>query len=232
MKTSLLRLGAVIGLSIGALALPTTAFAGGGGGLCSGSPTGGQVMSCHFSGLFAQAGFQSGSLATTETDVSIGAMDGRGLQAASGGPVQESDVYVSISKLQADPTSPKGITVVAELWGDVPVTSGLTIDKSLGSASVTVDIPVSGFDENGPVNGRVITVSASWTGTGAITRSSGMYRYHSGGFLYQERFASSDRAASVTGTAIDNGIDWLSGLAPTYADLESASDATLYVSHS
>ena len=126
MKTFLLRLGAVVGLSIGALALPTTAFAGGGGGgLCSGPPTGSQVMSCHFSGLFAQTGFQAGSFATTETDVSIGAMDGRGLGAGSGGPVEESDVYISISKIKADPTSPKGIAVIAELWGDIPVTSGL-----------------------------------------------------------------------------------------------------------
>lgn len=233
MKTSLLRLVAVVGLSIGALALPTTALAGGGGGgLCSGPGPSGQVMNCHFSGLFAEAGYQTGSWDTGETFVSIYAMDGRALDAGTGAPVEQASASIFISKLPAATPYTKPIPTV-ELWGYVPLTTGFSIDKSLGAASLSsISIPVYGYDENGPVNGQVVTVNVSWTATGTATRSNFDYSYRSGGFLYKERFTSVVRSASAASSVAEGSTDWLAGLSPTFSDLQSTSDASLVVSRS
>src|SRR5438094_8063808 len=100
MKASLLRLAAVVGLSIGALALPTTAFAGGGGGSLCGPGGSGQVMNCHFSGLFAQAEYRAVSSDNIYTDVAIGAMNGRSLEAGSSPTAHQSSAFISISKVK------------------------------------------------------------------------------------------------------------------------------------
>jgi hypothetical protein len=231
MKTFLLRLAAIFGLSIGALALPTTALAGGGGGGLCGPGGSGQVMSCHFSGLWADAEFRSVSADNVYTDVSLGAMSGRSLSAGSG-PDNQSSAYVFISKVTSDPANPYGKPIIlASLWGSVPLTTEFAMDRSLGSASLTsVAIPVYGFDENGSVDGRIVTLTANWAGSGAIVRSSFSYSYRSGSFMFRERDRSDSRSATATASAVDGAADWISGLEPVYADLYSASDATISVS--
>lgn len=232
MNLSLLRLCAVIGLSIGALALPTTAFAGG-GPTCVGPGPSGQVMSCHFTGLDAQASFQANSADGTETSVSIFATDGRSLDAGTGPSSVASSVDISINKWMSDPSNPKGGTELVSLFGEVSNPSGLQINPSLESASLTsVQVLVSGFDENGTVANTPVTLNVSWTGTGAVIRSSGSFTYRSGGFVYAERFRGDVRSATPTGSAIEGSSDLLAGLSPLYADLQSNSDATLNVSHS
>jgi hypothetical protein len=232
MKTFLLRLAAIFGLSIGALALPTTAFAGGGGGGLCGPGGAGQLMSCHFSGLWADAEYRSVSADNVYTDVSLGAMSGRSLSAGSGAPTNQSSAYIFISRVTSDPANPYGKPIIlASLWGSVPVTTEFAMDPSLGGASLTsIAIPVYGFDENGSVDGRIVTLTASWAGSGDIVRSSFSYTYRSGSFMFRERDRSDSRSAASTVSAIDGAADWTSGLDLVYADLYSASDATISVS--
>jgi hypothetical protein len=231
MKTLLLRLAAIFGLSIGALALPTTAFAGGGGGGLCGPGGGGEVMTCHVRGLLAEASYQAGSWDTTATFVSIGAMKGTSVN--GGPPTDQSAVYITISRIQADPSNPYGKPMpVVELYGYAPVGDGFSIDRGLGSATLSsVAIPVYGFDQNGPVNGDLVTVNASWSGIGAATRTSSSFSYKSGDFMYRESFRSTVRGATTVSSAAEGATDWISGLSPTYADLQSASDAVISITH-
>ena len=232
MKASLLRLAAVVGLSIGALALPTTAFAGGGGGSLCGPGGSGQVMNCHFSGLFAQAEYRAVSSDNIYTDVAIGAMNGRSLEAGSVPPDNQSSAYISISKVTSDPANPYGKPIVlVSLWGSIPLTSGLSMDKNLSTARLeSVQIPVSGFDGNGAVDSRIVTVNATWTGIGDISHSTFTYSFRSGGYMYRERSKSAFRNAAVSTSAFDGSREWLSGLDLVFANLQSASDATLTIS--
>src|SRR5436309_6343195 len=125
MSPSLLRLGAVVAVSIGALAIPTAASAGGGGGLCSPNSSG-DIANCRFSGLVAEAGFGAGSFDSTATNASLFVLRGRALGAGSGPPTDQASTMVFISKVHANPDPWMKPTTLVDIFGYLPSASGFS----------------------------------------------------------------------------------------------------------
>lgn len=85
-------------------------------------------------------------------------------------------------------------------------------DKKLTSASVDASVPVQTCDASWTcADAGTVSVAASWTGYGAISRSSGSGRYSGDGFHYSFHFNGTSRQATATGygnaqwAELDNG---------------------------
>ncbi|HEY9288785.1 MAG TPA: hypothetical protein VIT43_12270 [Candidatus Dormibacteraeota bacterium] len=244
MNLSPIRLCAVIGLSIGALALPTTAFAGGGGGGggCYGGGKGtsvnfvagpvpadatassaapGTVFAGRFSGQNADAAWStvSGSI---ETDVSVDASDQSAQQVGSGS-IQSGMVFVAITKTDLSACVQ---TEAAFGFASVPE-SAYTINPGLRSATLTTSIPMVDYISGNSGN---VSLGLTWTGTGDIYRESGRFTYHSGGFIATKWFDGMRRGATVSGILSDGTTNYADA-APTYADLSFDRSGYMVISH-
>jgi len=121
-------------------------------------------------------------------------------------------------------------------WIFVSETSGygdasLTIDKKLAGASASATVPLTVCTADADwnytcVDGGLATVSASWTGAGALEKSHGNYHQSAAGFTLNSHWKGTYRNA--TASAQVNGGD-LDGL--LYASLYESKSGDIWIYH-
>lgn len=212
MKTSLLRLGAVVGLTIGALALPIGASAGG-----TADPS-----IYRSSGQVAQLSFDIPDPNNHCIDTS-GFVYGGNFTNSSPGTPTTSDPFGGVWVATVDNCS---WTLLSSASYKGPLPAGaFQIDKSLTAASLVATL--SGWDQNG--SPAPINVNVAWTGIGSVSSSKQSFHYQAPGLNVISRSAGDFRSASTSGSISAAGANLVvSGL----GSLESDRSFQLFVCHS
>jgi len=184
MKVSLLRLGAVVGLSIGALALPIGASA-------AGSVADPSIY--RSSGQVAQLFFDIPDASNPCIDTS-GFVYGGNFTNSSPGTPTSTGPFGLVWVATADNCS-WTLLSSASYKGPLPAGS-FQIDKSLTAASLVATL--SGQDQNG--NPVPIDVNVAWTGIGSVSSSKQSSHYQQPGLNLITRSAGDFRSASTSGS--------------------------------
>ncbi len=184
MNLSLLRLGAVVGLSIGALALPIGASAGG---------TAADTNIYRSSGQVAQLSFDIPDPSNPCIDTSGFVFGGNFTNSSPGNPTTTSP-FGGVWVATADNCS---WTLLSSASYKGPLPAGaFQIDKSLTAASLVATL--SGWDQNG--NPVPIDVNVAWAGIGSVTSSKQSSHYQQPGLNLITRSAGDFRTASTSGS--------------------------------
>ena len=184
MKTSWLRLAAVVGLSIGALAIPIGASAG--GGIDSGTSV------YRSSGQVAQLYFDVPDPANPCLDTN-GFVFGGNFKNTSPGAPSSADSVGGVFVYRSDNCA--GTSSGVFYKGSLPA-GALQIEKTLSSASLSTT--VSGRDENG--NDVPITIDLAWTATGPLSTEDSSFHYRQPGVNVVTRSSGDTRQAQANGT--------------------------------
>lgn len=175
------------------------------------------IMFDRFTGSFAQAyednyDGSTGTYQTHEVSLTSGRSKIKGEKWVS-----SNDVFVYSSEGTFDDVAQ---TATSTSWfGGAPVSKNeFAIAKKLGSAHVTVSVPLSGetctysFQEDTydcvSIGEKVVDVNVTWTGIGSAYQSSSSYqdRVENATISFRGRF--SGRSATVAGTVSGDGIGW------------------------
>jgi hypothetical protein len=212
MKTFLLRLGAVVGLSIGALALPIGASAGGTAVDPSIYRSSGQVAQLYF-----------GILDPSNPCISTsGFVYGGNFTNSSPGSTTTSEPF---GLVRVDTVDNCAWTLLSSASYKGPLPAGaFQIDKSLTAASLAATL--SGSDQNGsPVS---IGVNLAWTGIGSVSSSKQSFHYQAPGLNMVSRSAGDFRSATTSGSISAAGANLVvSGL----GSLESDRSFQVFICH-
>jgi hypothetical protein len=212
MKTSLLRLATAVGLSIGALALPTTALAAG--------PVDPSIF--RSSGQNAQATFDLPDPNNPCLDTS-GFVFGGNFTSTSPGSPSTMETYGGAFVVTSDNCA--GTLVSAVSYKGVLSPGAFQIDKTLTSASLQAT--AMGWDQNG--NQVPLTINVTWTGSGALTTGTYSSHYQRPGVNIVTRSSGESRDATANGTVA------VAGSTLTFAgagSLQSSSGFELLICHS
>jgi hypothetical protein len=213
MKTSLLRLAAVVGLSIGTVAIPTAAFA-------AGAAVDPSIY--RSSGDVAQLSFYIPDPINPCIETSGFVYGGNFTNSGSGSPIT-SEPFGGVWVATVDNCASTLLSIAA-YKGPLPA-GAFRIDKNLTAASLVATL--SGSDQNG--NQVPIDVNVMWTGIGSLSSSKQSFHYRAPGLNVVSRSAGDFRAATTSGSigvASDNLI--VSG----QGSLESDRSFQIYVCHS
>jgi hypothetical protein len=179
----LLRLAAVVGLSIGALALPTSALA-------AGSVEPSIFMS---SGQLAQANFDIPDPSNPCLDTS-GFVFGGNFTSSSPGSPSTMDTVGGVVIVTSDNCAGTFISGVFSKW--LLPAGAFQIDNTLTSASL--DATVEGFDQNG--NPVPVAINLTWTGSGALTSGTQTSHFERAGVNIVTHSSGESRDAGMNGT--------------------------------
>ena len=143
-----------------------------------------------------------GPLGTTNGNFHIGYID------AYGTSQNTADAYGFIEDFDCSPGQ--------EPWGDENGDNACTyvgfreisgsglsfvMDRKLTSATLTGEATIYSYDDmDYPTAGVASSIDLTWTGTGSTSRTMSTYRYVENGTRYSDRFHSTSRQASLSGS--------------------------------
>jgi hypothetical protein len=211
MKTSWLRYALVLGLSMGALAVPT-------GALAAGTIDPSIYMG---SSQLGQASFDIPDPNNPCLDTSGFLFGANSVNSTPGSP-STVDTVVGVFVTTSDNCAG---TTVSGLYYKGQLTSGtFQIDKTLTSASLHTTLTAS--DWNG--NSVPVTVDVTWSGSGALTSGGWSSHFHRPGITIVTRSSGDSRGATATGAITVAGTS-LTVSGP--GSLQSDSSFNLFVCH-
>lgn len=211
MKTSLLRLAAIVGISIGAFALPTTVLAAG--------PVDPSIF--RSSGQSAEAQFDIPDPTNPCLDTSGFLLGGNFTSSSPGSPSTMDTVGAIVIGTSDNCTG----TFISGVFAKGPLPAGaFQIDKTLTSASINTT--VTGFDQNR--NPVPVTINVTWTGSGAVTSGTQISHFQRPGVNVVMHSSGDFRSAGMNGTVT------VAGSSLTLAgagSLQSSSSFDLFICH-
>jgi hypothetical protein len=201
-----------VGLSIGALALPTTALAAG--------PVDPSIF--RSSGQLAQANFDLPDPVNPCLDTS-GFVFGGNFATTTPGSPSAMDTVGGVFVVTYD--SCTGTVVSAVSFKGALASGAFQIDRTLTSASLHAT--ATGWDQNG--NQVPVAIDVTWTGSGVLTSGTSSYHFQMPGVNIVTHSSGQSRDAGATGTLA------VAGSTVTFAgggSLQSNSSFDLFICHS